>query len=292
VYRVRLRVEHGGRTGEWTEWIAPRSRHCRREDAERTEIATPTRRATIAPPSWGALAGADVRAGSKAFVHGRLGESCAALVAFAAGLRPEADFRWHGRPAHARIEERIDADTAVRRKLFSLGGVRIRSYSLERALGRGPTLPIRAYWLGMSAMGVRATTTVEHYYTSPRGPGAVDVAFIVFYERPGSGRRGGEAGLRNPPGEIQVTSQPRTAQLARRTIRHFEASHRRYAWPRYRVRLANGERAVAYANLGEGRRGHVDFVVVTPTTLVGIPPRFSLRQIPGVASRLRPLPRR
>jgi hypothetical protein len=78
--------------------------------------------------------------------------------------------------------------------------------------------------------------------------------------------------------------------LARRTLAHFEASHRRYGWPRSQIRLANRERATVYPNLGEGRPV-TNFVVVTKRTLVSVSASRGLAdaKLQSLAREQRPL---
>jgi hypothetical protein len=284
VLRVRLRAD--GVAGEWVEWVAPRSQHCRRE-GEQVELATPTNRAVISPESWGPNAGAWVRAGSKEFVHGPLWPPCAAL-ALAEDAVGEARLRWKGRELTAAVEERISAEEATARPLFAFDESAIRSYDVERALASAPP-GMRAYWLGRSVAGRVAVRAIEHF--DGYRPSAPARYLFVTYELAAHVDGGWSLpGNRSqPPGELQVASQAIGEKLARRTMRHFEDAHRRYGWRRYQVALRNGERAVVYPNRGEGDDPVIGFQVVTERTLIGVSGSFELDEIPRLAELLRPL---
>jgi len=101
----------------------------------------------------------------------------------------------------------------------------------------------------------------------------------VYYERGTGARRR----------ELEIISQPR-AQAAE-AVDELRTLVRRYGWPSYRIRLANGERATVYTNLSEGRSPVVGFTVVTARTAVTVRGGFRLRDIAAFAGRLRPLGR-
>jgi hypothetical protein len=186
--------------------------------------------------------------------------------------------------AIATVEERISAQEAAARGLFAFDENEIRSYDVERALGNPPQ-DLRAYWLGRQAAGRVAVRAIEHFDRyRPDSPTRV---YIVIYELPADAEDGGWStpGSRpQPSGELQVGSQPRSQEFARRTAAHVRR------WPRTPVELANGERASLYPNLGEGRPA-TSFVVLTRTTVIGVSAGRGLRdrEMRAIARRLRPV---
>jgi hypothetical protein len=294
VYRVTLSV----RDGAWTEIVAPLSGHCRREDpGEHVEIAGGRTRAIVDRTT-----GVSIRTGSPEFVFGRLGDRCSALTPIRERLaRGEAThagtlfgFERDGIAVTARVEEEMTARGAAERRLFAVPLERLLTYDLERVVGARPSLPIRAYWFGRSFAGRRATRAIEHfdYYADQLERRRPTLVYMLFYQLPGS-RLGGKPGERNPPGEIQVTSQPLDQRLARNTlaaINGVNGGMRTKPWPRRRITLANGERATLvparWESAGRIRNG---FLVITRRTLVSVVFRVRLTDIPALARRLRPI---
>ena len=264
----------------WTEFVAPRSGHCRREAGfGRIEITGGRTRAVLDPRS-----GVSVRTGSTPFLG--------TLMAACGSLAPLRDQLARGEPIAVgtsvvlgpqmggSVEEELTVERARETGVFSVPLARVTSYTIERRAGERPWQAIRAYWLGRSFSRWRAVTAAESFVEAS--------VYGVFYELPAArGRSSAQPGQPRPRGEIQVVSQPR--RQVRRTVLEVQSAQRRHRWPRWQIRLANRERATVYPNLGEGRRPVVGFVVVTRTTVVSFSGSFQLRAIPALARRLRPV---
>ena len=284
-YALSVRIE-GQRASGWSEVVAPRSGHCRQEDAEgRVEIAGGRTRAVVDG------SGVYVRTGSPEFAVGRVGVACASLAPLrskSTQVGDELRFEWRGFTVVAKVTAELTAAEVARKASFSVPLDRLESYDIERPVGKRRFRPARAYWLGRTFADRTATRAIEHFDNPDLGSGRnrPSTVYFVLY-----GLRGTSGAPDERPSDeaLQVGSQPVGEVLARRTIEHFTRTHARYRGPRYSVRLASGERAVAYPNLSEGRSPVMGFVVVTRTTLVSISGRFRLREIPAVARRLRPL---
>lgn len=277
------------------ETVAPLSSHCRATHEARTEIQGGRTRAILEEE------GAFVRTGSTAFAGIRTGRQapCLSLAALRARLErgepteagTEFTVERKGGALVVRIDEKLSAAEAGKRGLFAVPLERVRAYDIERATGSPSKLRIRSYSFGRRFGSRRLVEAVEHYDVGYAGPMRPPTSVhTLFYElRSAGGQSSALAGGPHPKGEIQVGSQPTREATAEQTVEYFRNAHRRFRWPRYAVRLANGERAVVYPNLTEGRRSISSFVVVTRQTLVSVTGRFALSAVRPTARRLRPL---
>ena len=300
VYRLSVTAEAAG-AERFTEWIEPRTGAWRIERGEATYV--------FDGRTYGVTRGQEsyVRQGSPRFL-GSLRDSSVArdpLRSYLAGTAAQNGVTVERTPdgkvvlrfargaarLAAVIEETISPGEARSRQLFEVNRESIASWDAERSLVR-PNIRMRAYWFGRRFAGRAAITAAEHW---DRRRGRVTNAFTVFYELPSAGGRtsafpGGGAA---PPGEIQVTSQPVDSWTARRAIQAFNGRNgnlRYKPWPRWRVRLRNGERVTVVRELGENAGpGRSRFSVITRTTLVSVNAGFPNARIPAIARSLRPV---
>lgn len=180
------------------------------------------------------------------------------------------------------LDGSIDAAAAARRGLFSVDARRASLTLREREPGAAPDVPLTAYWLGARRSGgtLRAATAVERV---ARG----SASLTVFYEQPGArGATSAVPGVPAPFGELQVTSEARSAPRAQAGLRALAGGGRR--WPRTTIRLASGERAVVVPYRGTLRgRG---FAVLTHRSLVSAVGLVGPAEAIRLARGLRALP--
>jgi hypothetical protein len=283
------------------EWVAPQSGAWRAETSEGLRLFAGDTYARLDPQT-----GWYVRTGSPAFL-GHLADGSAtrrALLSYLAGTaaqngievatspdgKVELRFRVRTVGFVATIDDQIDVPSARELDLFRAPTQGITTRAVERPVGAVPLLPLRAYWLGRRALGRRAVTVVEHESTLR----ARELVYIVFYELPSArGRSSALPGQQRPAGEIQVSSQPRAGELARRAIRAFNGRNgdlRTRPWPRTRTRLRTGERVTVIPDRAEGAgRVRAAFYILTRTTLVSVTGAFRTKRIVAAARGLRPV---
>ena len=283
VYRVAITVA-APEALAWTEWIAPKSGHCRSEAPGRAKIVGGRSYAVIDDFTT------HVRTGSKAFL-GYLTDVCASLTLLREPTGDAAlDLVWRGVPLVAKVEERLSASEAVAERLFTVAVTDIDTYDVERVARAAAPRGKSVYWLGPAVAGRRAIHAVEHFDRTGGATGTSPSSVTtVFYELPSAGgRTSAFLGAGVPRGELQVRSQLKTeatakqrlaalqTQLATRTARHLQPIE---------IKLANGERA---SMIRDASADEPTFYVVTKKTLVSVTGFGRGARIVTLAGRLRP----
>jgi hypothetical protein len=285
VYRLSVRAEPAVEPMA-VEWVDPSTGQWRLEQADNVSIYDGAR-------SFARIRGDDVyvRTGSPRFLQPVANGTVtrAALIAYRSGNpgahgvtvtttpagKTELRFiRGIARLA-ATIEETIPAGEANRLGLFRVPRERATNSDTERPVGAPPLLAVKAYWFGRRFGSSRATQVVEHF---DRRRGLTTTVYDVFY----GGARG-----------FQVVSQPVKSWAAQRAIQAFNGRNgdlRYKPWPRWRVRLRNGETVTVVRELGENAGpGRSRFSVIAKSTLVSVTGSFANARIPAVARLLRPV---
>lgn len=190
---------------------------------------------------------------------------------------------------------------AARTKLFSAVPANVSDGQLP--IGRPPTVPVRAYWLGRAIDGKNAVAAAQHERhrsaqevaggMNARGESEVQV---TLYENPGVTASSVQPGVSDrPAGELQVVNEPVTSAHAQAFIaalngRNGDATYA--PWPRTTVKLADGESVDVVADHFDADNGSgiaTGFTVLTATTLVHVGGSVPFSAIPGLAGRLVPL---
>jgi hypothetical protein len=318
VYRVS--VDAPGTEGVPTriEWVAPLSGSWRVDGDHATKIYADGRYVVVDPDQ-----GAFVRSGSRWFL-GDLPDRAVARDALRSHVlgtagrdgvstrrtagRTELAFSRRGMRFRATVLERVAANTARARALFTVPNELVTSFSAERSPGSRATIPVVPYWFGSGVAGRRAVGSIEHSSKPIRGnaervanPRGEAVLYITFYELPEAGDLSGATPGQDttPEGEIQVVSQPRSLARARGMLEAADGVNgdlRYEPWPRDQVELANGERAQFVINRGEppapGPDGELvwrEFWVVTDSTLTAVIGSFTEAEARALAERLMPV---
>ena len=199
------------------------------------------------------------------------------------------------------VERRISDQAAAKLNLFSARPANVSDAQLP--IGRPPTVPVRAYWLGRSVDGKNAVAAAQHerHRSSQEIAGGMNArgeseAQITAYEDPGVTSSSTEPGVsQRPAGELQVANEPVSSAHAQAFIAALDGHNgdQTYpAWPRTTVKLADGESVDVVPDRFDADGGsHVatGFTVITATTLVHVSGSIPFDAIPELASQLAPL---
>src|SRR5262245_6438724 len=318
VYRVSVESPGAVDTPERIEWVAPLSGAWRVEGDHATKIYSEGRYAVVDPDQ-----GAFVRSGSRWFL-GDLPDRAVARDALRSHVlgraakdgvstrrsagRTELPFGRRGKQYRATILERVAANTARARDLFTVPNDLITSFSAERRAGSRASVPVVPYWFGTTVAGRRAVGSIEHSSKPIRGnaervanPRGEAILYITFYELPEAGDLSGATPGQEaaPEGEIQVVSQPRSLARSRGMLDAADGVNgdlRYEPWPRSQIELANGEQGTFVINRGDapatgpgGEPVWREFWVVTESTLTAVVGSFTEAEARALAASLTPV---
>lgn len=317
VYRSHVTYRLHGKTYTRLEWVSPATGAWRAKEGTRTMVYRPGFYASVSSAQ-----GTYVRAGSDKFL-GYLRDGAVSLrpIGAQSGGLTRSVRRAPMRPGgtttfnrgHARVtvralgEDQLSAASA--RTLFTPGLENVSRTAIEVAPGTRPTLPVKAYWLGLSAFGRMARMSVE--YRKVRTPRELAAgltrrleatAYMTFYELPTAMTTSAVPGSTPPAGEIQIVNQPRDLPLSQAALAAFDGINgdlRYDPWPREKVTLKSGESATVIPNFGEGAETAAEgeptyrqFAVVTSETIVWVSSDgtgFKQSQMREIARALEPL---
>jgi hypothetical protein len=318
VYRVSVEAPGTEAVPSRVEWVAPLSGAWRVDGDHATKIYADGRYVVVDPDQ-----GAFVRSGSRWFlgdlpdravvrdalrshVLGRAARDGVSTRLIAG--RTELSFSRRGIRYRATVVERLAANTARARALFTVPNELVTSFSAERRPGSRASVPVVPYWFGSAVAGRTAVGSVEHSSKPIRGnpervanPRGEAILYITFYELPEAGGQSGATPGQDttPEGEIQVVSQPRSLARTRGMLEAADGVNgdlRYEPWPRSQVELAKGEQAMLVINRGEapapgpdGEPVWREFWVVTESTLTAVIGSFTEAEARTLAERLMPV---
>lgn len=304
VYRLAVVARGSDGVQRWTEWIDAASGAWRMEAAGSVRIFAGRSYVVDDGP-----AGVSIRTGSPGFL-GTLRDLAVTRDAVRARTPARLQvgmiltFTRRQMRIRARVVERMSRAAADRRRVFA-ARAEPNERLTERPAGARPSIPVRAYWFGASAMGRDAVTSVEAVIRRTReqarigiSPQHEAVAYVTLYERPDArGASSAQPGTPPPADELQVVNVSVDSPGAQGAISAFNGRNDDLVyepWPRFGVQLANGEPATVVPDQSEPadlRRPDVfaAFSVITATTLVSVTGVLTIEEIRELAQQLVPL---